>query len=442
MLSPRNTLLFRAVLALVLLVALCGQALASQALTAANATLDRCAGELARLVLNYEAAAGDEPARKQIRARAAEVIAETGEDKFVVVTDPGEKTALLNHRLEVWTPVVRKWSQASAATAPAAATGPGAPGAPGTPAAGTGDPKAKGSATPRSSTRQHGVDSGYSGAGARHLPRQSPADRPAPPAREQARQRPEQDELRTPPPRVERQQRARPAVLSLGGKGGWTQTVGPSGGGLKLHCPRDSEPIVLATEAYCTTVDHQKVGPWIFWYSDGRPKAETTWRNGQKEGLRRAWGPDGKLREEEHFSAGLLDGPSRKWNERGTKVEEITYRADKRHGLCQWWYDTGKPKAKERYLNGSRFGITQSWYEDGQAKERVSYSQGKHDGLAEFWYASGIKSEETRYRDGQMNGARSRWATGGQLTSAACYVADKEVWRTEDPEKVRERPCK
>lgn len=289
-------------------------ALGDAKVDAAKAQIDRVAGEMARLTLEFEAAGKDAAKRKELQAKFDLLDASVAPDKLPPVDDARQGKELQAYRLKVLGPILAKWTKLAAQ-----------------------------------------------------------------------------------PPKT-------------------TSALRPPG--RKLDCPAGSAPVLTANEGYCVSPEHNKQGPWRFWYADGKLKAETNWKNGVREGVRRSWDQSGRLRQEQHFRADVEDGVSSEWNDHGTKVSEIHWKMGKRHGTCRWWYD------------------------DGKAKEAITYDNGTLDGPTVKWHSTGKMADESRYRAGRMEGARTQWRSDGSLIVALCVSGDKETWRTTDPRKLKERPCK
>ncbi len=294
-------------------------ATASPALDASKANLDKAAGNLARLVIEFEAAK-DAKVHKEIADKAQAVLNTVEPETEKGVTDVEEVKQLAAYRLQVLEPVVKRWKKIGPVAPKAVATAP----AGAAPAA------------------NHG----------------------------------------------------------------------------RIDCPKGSKPFEKPDEAYCASVDSKKQGPWLFWYSDGKKKAESNWKDGKRQGFRRTWSPGGQMREEEQFANDELSGASRKWSDAGVVVEELRYKNGKKNGVSAWWFDNGK------------------------SKEAVTWNDGKREGHSKRFHPNGKMADDAHYKDGQLDGPRTQWTPDGTLVSAACYRADRETWRTEDPNKVKERPCK
>ena len=297
-------------------------AFGSPALDNARQTVERAAGLLARLVIDYEAT-GDAAAHKKIAEKAEKVLDEIGPAALPPLADPIENRQLGLLKQEVLDPVLKRWRRLGA-------------------------------------------------------PATDKAEKPEPPGK--------------------------PVAAKAGAEA-------------KFECPKGAIVNVKPEEAFCVTPDHKRHGPWIFYYGDGKKKAESNWKEGKRDGVRRVWTAAGVLREEEYFGNDEPNGTTKKWTEKGVLVEEFNFVNGKRHGPSTWWYDDGKPKEKAVYANGKRNGVSRRWH------------------------ATGNVADEAAYEDGKLNGPRKQWTVEGQLIAASCYRADRETWRTEDPAKVKDRPC-
>jgi antitoxin component YwqK of YwqJK toxin-antitoxin module len=83
-------------------------------------------------------------------------------------------------------------------------------------------------------------------------------------------------------------------------------------------------------------------------------KSETTWKDGEKDGLETQW-----------------------YRRNGKKESEITWKNGERDGLATWWYENGQKMGEQTLKNGERDGFATKWYENGQKKEEGTYKNGK-----------------------------------------------------------------
>ena len=77
---------------------------------------------------------------------------------------------------------------------------------------------------------------------------------------------------------------------------------------------------------YYDGVTTQKVGTWIDWYSNGQKSVETTYKDGEWDGLWTVWYDNGQKWSEKTYKDGKLDGKRTKWYENGQKWYEVTYK--------------------------------------------------------------------------------------------------------------------
>ena len=64
----------------------------------------------------------------------------------------------------------------------------------------------------------------------------------------------------------------------------------------------------------------------------GELLSETSYVNGQKEGIAKEWIPTGVIVREQHYAGGALHGHSREWHETGNLKSEAEYEL----GICLW----------------------------------------------------------------------------------------------------------
>ena len=90
------------------------------------------------------------------------------------------------------------------------------------------------------------------------------------------------------------------------------------------------------------------------------------------------------------------------WYNSGQKEYESTFKDGERNGLQTWWYDNGQKSEEKTYKDGKLDGLYTEWYSNGQKKRENTYKDGKPDGLITWWFDNGQKSEERTYKDGEL----------------------------------------
>ena len=112
-------------------------------------------------------------------------------------------------------------------------------------------------------------------------------------------------------------------------------------------------------------------------YSDGQPRAEETYVEGNLHGQRRTWYSDGNPCEEETYVDGKLHGQRRTWHPDGQPCEEETYVDCNLHGLRRTWWADGKLCEEENYVEGKLHGLCRYWYSDaGKPCEEETWDHG------------------------------------------------------------------
>lgn len=167
-------------------------------------------------------------------------------------------------------------------------------------------------------------------------------------------------------------------------------------------------------------------GPWKYFYSDGKLKAEGEYINGKKEGEWIYYFPDetiqqkGKyvnglpngfwqwwynnkqLHREETYRKGRIDGESIEYDSIGNVItkgeyidgiaegpwfyhvndhtEEGVFRDGVYHGVWIWKYEDGTIAFKGEYINGLPIGKHKYYYPSGRIKWEGSYDNGEKEG--------------------------------------------------------------
>lgn len=112
------------------------------------------------------------------------------------------------------------------------------------------------------------------------------------------------------------------------------------------------------------------------YYPDGQIKAETPYKNGNKEGI-----------EKHYYKNGAL------W-------KEMPYKNDKLDGVAKQYFITGKINLEIPYKNGKEEGIMKMYYESGQLMVEMPYKEGKKHGIAKHYYENGLLQKEEIYKEG------------------------------------------
>ncbi len=112
-------------------------------------------------------------------------------------------------------------------------------------------------------------------------------------------------------------------------------------------------------------VGKQRVGKWLYYFTDGAIFSEEYYENGLLEGDLKNYYKNGKLTEHTLYKKGLKHGLSKKYSDDGVLIEEVMYANGKENGLAKYFELNGNLKETGIYKNGKRFGKWE-FYLDGE----------------------------------------------------------------------------
>jgi antitoxin component YwqK of YwqJK toxin-antitoxin module len=125
--------------------------------------------------------------------------------------------------------------------------------------------------------------------------------------------------------------------------------------------------------------DSLKQGVWREFYSGGKLKTETVYRNGKKQGLEITWYNGGCVKEERFYNNGILDGPVTFYG-RNCKIEFM-----------------------ESFKNGVKEGLEIAYHPNGRIKAEGNYKKGNLDGVYKVYNKNGEFSFESRTTTGPVD---------------------------------------
>jgi len=160
-------------------------------------------------------------------------------------------------------------------------------------------------------------------------------------------------------------------------------------------------------------------GKYDGYYSSGKKKFETNYKDGKKNGLETFWSENGQKWFEGNFKNGKQNGLITAWGENGQKLKETNYKDGKKNGLETFWYENGQKMTVENYKDGKQDGLVTAWGENGQKLKETNYKDGKKNGLETFWSENGQKMTVENYKDGKQNGLDTSWHENRQKYAEA-----------------------
>ena len=155
-----------------------------------------------------------------------------------------------------------------------------------------------------------------------------------------------------------------------------------------------------------------QVGPWTYWYRNGRKRAEGNFTGGKRTGDWTYWYDNGiRSRRGAYNERGEEEGRWDDWHKDGLDLKGGVYRDGRKDGHWLYHYHKlGWTKEREGSYRADREdGPWVFWYEDGRKKKEGSYRDGLEEGPWTFWYEDGRKKCEGSFRAGLETGGWTYW---------------------------------
>ena len=185
-------------------------------------------------------------------------------------------------------------------------------------------------------------------------------------------------------------------------------------------------------------------GSWVYYYSNGKKRAEGVFRYGIKTGNWTYYYPNGKIQQkgsytsgkltgswewyyetgellrEEYYIYGSLDGESVEYSVLGEIISKGNYIEGYKEG--DWIFVVGDQKNLGKYVMGEKNGTWKSFYIEENSKSFVGdYLQGNPEGKHIYYYPNGKIKEERYYSEGQKVKAWSKYDNDGELILVVQY---------------------
>ncbi|MDZ4752008.1 MAG: hypothetical protein SGI87_10365 [Flavobacteriales bacterium] len=195
-------------------------------------------------------------------------------------------------------------------------------------------------------------------------------------------------------------------------------------------------------------------GPWKLFYSDGKVRAEGSYKKGKRTGQwiyyfssgkveqRGNYNEDlstgewkwfyksGPLHREELYRKGREDGHFMEYDSLGNVINEGDYIDGRKHGiwtltvndhfetgeyadgertgLWLWKYDNGQKAFEGEFLGGVPAGKHRYWYRNGNTRMKGEYQGGEMEGVWQYYDESAILLLEMEYSAGESVGINGR----------------------------------
>ncbi len=199
----------------------------------------------------------------------------------------------------------------------------------------------------------------------------------------------------------------------------------------------------------------QKIGEWIYYYSDGGLKQKIHLKAGVEEGLTEGWFTNGNKWYAENYVNGKLDGPDTVYYYNGILKTTVNYKAGEKDGIEKTYNLSGVLTNTHWYANGKKEGEGISYYATGEMQDRLTYKDDKaqgtyksfyksgalqqqgecannmRQGLWTTYYEDGIIKEKTTYLDNEITGEFTEYYEDGKLSRKGNYTKKKIDGRLE-----------
>jgi antitoxin component YwqK of YwqJK toxin-antitoxin module len=170
-------------------------------------------------------------------------------------------------------------------------------------------------------------------------------------------------------------------------------------------------------------LDKNYTGVWRTHYRDGKPRAETPYKNGLRHGAYTGWHDNGQKAEEGSFTEGKPTGIARTWDYEGKLTSTLDYQtaSGKR---C----DSSPVKREVELKYGKVDTVNPEWYlagADPSAWRPKDDPEWYMDGAYTVWHPNGQKSQSGRYVKNARDGQWTTWDAKGEVLVSGVYKNGK-----------------
>jgi antitoxin component YwqK of YwqJK toxin-antitoxin module len=172
-------------------------------------------------------------------------------------------------------------------------------------------------------------------------------------------------------------------------------------------------------------INGKKNGEWKYFYNNGRIQQTGSYTGSKLSGIWKWYYETGELLKEEYFIYGQLDGEAAEYNKLGNIISKGNYIEGNKEG--EWNYIIGDQKYIGKYVFNEKNGEWISYYID---KDKISFKgkflQGKEDGKHEYYYPNGTLKEERYFEEGKKIKTWSKYKENGDLIIVVQFKDGKE----------------
>lgn len=182
----------------------------------------------------------------------------------------------------------------------------------------------------------------------------------------------------------------------------------------------------LAQES--TFIDGKMNGIIKSYYQNGQVETEVSYKMGVQDGPDRRYSEDGKLLLDTYYKDGLPDG---NWVEHITSNKgDYTCRRSFKNGKMTGEYSriwaSGKPREKGTYKDGKKEGVWTEYRDDGTPSVSTTYKADEKTGEEKHYFTNGKVETSRNFLNGKRDGISREYYSNGKLKLERTYKANKE----------------
>lgn len=136
------------------------------------------------------------------------------------------------------------------------------------------------------------------------------------------------------------------------------------------------------------------------------PLTTIDYKMGVINGMKRIYyeNSGGKLMEESSYVNGEKDGLSSFYSNKGYKIAEYNYSKNSLQGLQKTFYPNNQVMSEQEFVDNLEHGNNTEYYENGVIKSKGSYTKGEMTGQWEYFDENGNKSSSGVYKNDKKDG--------------------------------------
>lgn len=152
-----------------------------------------------------------------------------------------------------------------------------------------------------------------------------------------------------------------------------------------------------------------------WYYRDGKPEMEVTYKMGVLNGEATRWYENGSLEEKAYYIDNQYDGVVEEYNVFGTLIKKSTYKNGVLEGPFIQYYDNGKLFVDGEYLDGKMHGSWMMYYKDGSVGSNALYDKGT--GVQRGFSEGGMyQNALIHYKDNVKDGEEIHYNIDGSVS--------------------------